>query len=336
MCKLSQNHWSVAVAAVREGTNTPSTATDCFGGKEADGAEHSAVDRCIASNLLLLLYGRCRVSDANYIHEVLHDVSAETGLAEVTTRFHKSARTAQQKALLLPILVSSAGVVDFPWVHSWIANRKACGLSTSGLIQGALQPAPVLGDRVSWLSRPLSPGEVTNILKGFLGSEDCTVSSHSLKATTLSWASKAEVPREQRRILGRHWTAVQCADLFYSRDMCVGPVNSLQKVIRLIREGAFCPDATRANYFPRSGLPSVATPTHVVMQPFTPAFIERSQPVTPTMAAPVHTSEPAEGDINVGAIDAHDEVKTEGSWSVMPAGRSAEVRAVFRYRRGQF
>ena len=117
----------------------------------ADGSEHSQVDKCVASNLLLLLYGRCGVSDANYTHEVLHDVTGSIGFFEVTTRFHKSARSAQQKALLLPILVASAGVVDTPWIHSWIANRKACGLAASGLVQGALLPAPVLGDRINWL-----------------------------------------------------------------------------------------------------------------------------------------------------------------------------------------
>ena len=35
----------------------------------ADGWNHSKVDKCIASTLLLMLYGRCRVSDVNYIHE---------------------------------------------------------------------------------------------------------------------------------------------------------------------------------------------------------------------------------------------------------------------------
>ena len=292
----------------------------------ADGHEDSAVDKCIASGLLLLLYGRCRVSDANYIHEVLHDVSGETGFLEVTTRFHKSARTAQQKALLLPILMSSAGVVDFPWVHSWIANRKACGLATSGLIQGALLPAPILGDHVSWMKRPLSPGEVTSILKGFLGCDDALLSSHSLKATTLSWAPKAEVPREQRRILGRHSSAIQCADSFYSRDMSVGPVNSLQKVIRLIKDGTFCPDATRANYFPNSAAgQSAGTPAHVVMQPFTPAFAERGQPGTPVTMTPLTAGGRGKQLDESQSATAVQQVKSESSWTLLPQGKNAEV-----------
>ena len=131
----------------------------------ADGEMYSKVDRCIASSLLFLMYGRCRVSDVNYIHEIL---TGGTGFLEISTRYHKAARTAQQKAMLLPIVISSCGVVQLPWVHAWINNRKACGLPTSGLVQGALLPAPALGEHVAWLKRPLSPGEVTNILKGFV------------------------------------------------------------------------------------------------------------------------------------------------------------------------
>ena len=160
----------------------------------ADGEMYSKVDRCIASSLLLLMYGRCRVSDVNYIHEILHDLTGGTGFLEISTRYHKAARTAQQKAMLLPIVISSCGVVQLPWVHARINNRKACGLPTSGLVQGALLPAPALGEHVAWLKRPLSPGEVTNILKGFLQCSDQNLSSHSLKATTLSWAAKCELP----------------------------------------------------------------------------------------------------------------------------------------------
>ena len=294
--------------------------------KIADGTMHSKVDRCIASNLLLALYGRCRVSDLNFIHEILHDVSEGTGFIEVTTRFHKAARTVQQKALLLPILMSCSGVTQFPWVHSWIANRKACGLPTSGSVQGALMPAPVVGDTVNWMQRPLSAGEVTNILKAFVRSDDPCLSSHSLKATTLSWAAKAEVPREQRRILGRHSSAVQCSDSFYSRDLSVGPVNSLQKVIAMIRDGTFCPDATRANYFPQAGVATSSTPAHVTMQPFTPAFLGKAQPSTPGIDAPGGGIAAVLGHGDRGDdVTVPTDVKTEASWSVLNSGHAQDV-----------
>ena len=292
----------------------------------ADGVTHSSVDRCIASNLLLLLYGRCRVSDVNFVHEILHDLTGGTGFLEISTRFHKSARTAQQKAQLLHIVMSSTGISDLPWVHAWINNRKACGLQTSGLVDGALVPAPFVGDTMHWMKRPLSPGEVTAILKGFLQCDDTSLSSHSLKATTLSWAAKAEIPRDQRRILGRHADAVKCADSFYSRDMSIGPVNSLQKVFQLIREGTFQPDASRANYFPHAPRVQSGTPAHVVMQPFTPAFIERAQPGTPGMEQKTDLAQ-----VGVHApnsrpcVGADVEVKTEASWNVISETDSRQV-----------
>ena len=289
----------------------------------ADGTTHSDVDRCIASNILLGVYGRCRVSDMNFVHEILHDITSGAGYLEVTTRYHKSARTAQQKAFLLPIVMSCAGVVSFPWVHSWISNRKACGLPTAGLVDGALMPAPSLGDKVTWLSRPLSPMEVTDILRGFLESSDASLTSHSMKATTLSWSAKAEMPREQRRILGRHSSTVQDSDSCYSRDMSIGPVNSLKKVIEMVRDGTFCPDAKRSNYFTGSTTRAGGTPSHVVMQPFTPAFLERQQPGTPGMEKTMEASKPAEEGTDHGA-EREVEFKTEDGWNLLEPGSLAE------------
>jgi len=142
--------------------------------------------RCIEP-AFCALYGRCGVSDLNYVHEILHDICGGTGFVEVTTRHHKSARTVQQKAMLLPIVVSCADVVQFPWVHSWIANRKACGLPTLAQCKVRWCRHQLSADCVSWMKRPLSAGEVMNTLKGFLQSNDSSLSSHSLKATALVW-----------------------------------------------------------------------------------------------------------------------------------------------------
>lgn len=181
-------------------------------------------------------------------------------------------------------------------------------------------------DFVDWMKRPLSAGEVTGILKGFLKCDDGSLSSHSLKATALSWAAKAEIPRDQRRILGRHASSVKDSDSFYSRDLSIGPVNSLQKVINMVRVGTFCPDATRANYFPNSAGASCSTPAHVVMQPFTPAFLEKMQPATPVLeskfVAPTVQKEVAAA---AEALITELEVKTEDGWSVLRSGSDGTV-----------
>ena len=63
---------------------------------------------------------------------------------------------------------------------------------------------------VAWTSRPMTCVEMSGMLRSFLEAEDdMFLTSHSMKSTTLSWSSKAEMPREYRRILGRHSSAVK-------------------------------------------------------------------------------------------------------------------------------
>ena len=100
--------------------------------------------------------------------------------------------------------------------------------------------------------RPVTCSETGDLLRMLLAVDDGSVSSHSLKSTCLSWAAKAGMPRESRRLLGRHADAVQSADSFYSRDLIIGPLRELQCVIRWVREGLFHPDNNRAEYSPSS------------------------------------------------------------------------------------
>ena len=67
-------------------------------------------DSVASSHLLLMLYGRCRSSDLANVHEVLHDMADEAGFVQVTMKFHKGAKSAAKKALLLSILISPCAV----------------------------------------------------------------------------------------------------------------------------------------------------------------------------------------------------------------------------------
>ena len=251
--------------------------------------------RVIASHLLLMAYGRCRNSDLVHVSDVTHDtaggsaLSGSSGYTQVSTRHHKSARSAAAKSWLLPIVVSGEGVGAVPWLDMWIMCRKQAGLPVSGTIEGALLPAPVGS---GWAVRPVTCSETGDLLRMLLAVDDGSVSSHSLKSTCLSWAAKAGMPRESRRLLGRHADAVQSADSFYSRDLIIGPLRELQCVIRWVREGLFHPDNNRAEYFP-SGHPTASASTPGLnFQPKAPAFMQPvlAQKVSgPT--APVMTGE---------------------------------------------
>jgi hypothetical protein len=95
--------------------------------------------------------------------------------------------------------------------------------------------------------------------------------------------------------------------------MSIGPVNSLQKVLAMIRDGIFHPDATRANYFACSPRASASTPAHVVMQPFTPAHLERTQPATPGIAPLTpRVAEAGQQPSQVAAVEAPVEIKRKG------------------------
>ena len=126
------------------------------------------------------------------------------------------------------------------------------------------------------MTRPLTWSETTMLIRHFLRSDDKSVASHSLKATTVSWA-----PREQRHLLGRHSSSLQDSDSCYSRDLGFAPVRALQRVLLLIQQGEFFPDESRADFFKSSNPLAPGTPIMPVFQPKTPAFLVSEQEGVP-------------------------------------------------------
>ena len=72
------------------------------------------------------------------------------------------------------------------------------------------------------------------------------ISTHSLKATLLSWAAKSGMDTLENTMLGYHSTGVNSSTLSYSRDAMAGPLRSLQHLIRSVRMQRFNPDDTRS------------------------------------------------------------------------------------------
>ena len=261
--------------------------------------------RLIAAHLLLMLYTRSRNSDLAHVHEVMHDGGFESGresavgYIQISTRHHKAAKTAEKKNLLLPILASSVGVTNDDWITRWIKLRKEASLPVSGMINSALQPAPDLQRDGMWMTRPLSCSEVTLILRSMLQSSDRDLTSHSLKVSGLSWSAKAEIPREQRRLLGRHASSLQDADSVYSRDLAFAPVQAFGRMIALIRDGRFFPDNSRDLFF-KSNNPMV---------PGTP--LPRFQPRTPAMPVEqvTESKEPGERSVPLDFLEPKEEIQ---------------------------
>lgn len=102
-------------------------------------------------------------------------------------------------------------------------------------------------------------------------------------------------------------------------------MKALSKVLGMIREGVFTPDASRANYFVKGNPLCAGTPVHVVMQPFTPAPPGRA-PETPKVACAdtAQGRDPQEIE-EVDKLDGWTDVKEELNGSQLPEARIDEV-----------
>ncbi|CAL1147099.1 unnamed protein product [Cladocopium goreaui] len=217
------------------------------------------IDRALAAYALLALYGRCRHSDLAFVDCVMHDFDWKGGFVEVSTRLHKTAKSATQKSQLLPIVIPAIGVTGQVWVQEAIEAFSACGLNLDGSIQGPLFRPPMAAGG-GLCKRGLTSSEVTKFLGLLFECNDNNVggprvSSHSLKATALSWASKFGLPIPDKAILGRHASATTEAHAIYSRDLSVASVMKLQDIILRISRLEFQPDNPRRGYFAEENAP---------------------------------------------------------------------------------
>ena len=138
--------------------------------------------------------------------------------------------------------------------------RLAC--LSNGVVDSPLLPAP-RGDAPTFCKRGITSQESSQFLRMLVGeaepprgktgdpSDVCqpVVSSHSLKATCLSWAAKHGLDPASRSILGRHSCALNSAQAMYARDLAIGPTRQLASIIQDIAVGKFQPDAARSEYF---------------------------------------------------------------------------------------
>ena len=210
-------------------------------------------DRVMAGYCLLCLNSRARWNDIQFPDRLTEDRDeAGKGFFQIDVRLTKTSSTAEKKAMLLPVTGILDSLSDFDWFEQWITDRSNSGLTRINqefplmpgvLINGAWDKAPLSTTQASkWLREILSASGSTQ-------SEVERISTHSLKATTLSWASKFGLPLEDRKLLGYHVLDANTSALHYSRDALSGPLRKLQGVYNAIKDGSFTPDSTRSGYF---------------------------------------------------------------------------------------
>ena len=212
-------------------------------------------DRAICAYMLLALYGRCRHSDLQMIKSVECDFEDQHGgFVIVRTACHKTGRSAALKSTLLPIIIPARGVDGKVYAGMAINLLEQCGLVVGDNVDGPLLRAPL--GVADFLQRGMTSQESSMTLRKLLGLPEPdsavggeNVSSHSLKATCLSWCAKRGLSPSSRSMLGRHTSVLNETFAIYSRDLMVAPAVELQKLIDEISMGVFCPDAPRSNFF---------------------------------------------------------------------------------------
>ena len=221
-------------------------------------------DRALSGSLLLRLYGRMRQSDTLFLERVELDDGEREAYIELTVSQHKGARTDAHKAKYLPILIPMIGVHGKKWIKELCDAFEAVGHVLSR-VKGPLLPAPSTSSGRTLSTRAITSLESSRALRSLLAlpepgqGHEPQASSHALKATTLSWASKFGLSEDVKSILGRHASSTKTAQAIYSRDLCVGPVRELQGVINQISEGRFFPDRPRSEHFPFPHSPPAMT-----------------------------------------------------------------------------
>eukprot|EP00435_Cladocopium_sp_Y103_P070349 s60_g35.t1 len=241
-------------------------------------------ERLFAGHLLHMLYGRARWSDLVCVTDVFLDADAQ--YFEVSTRWHKGGRSAEIKSRLLPIVAPARGVDQSNWASMYLSLRKRAGLEIQPGEHGPMLLAPQNEAATSWSSRALTSEEGSAYLRKILCAPKTAsrrISTHSMKSTVLSWASKFGLPDTSRAVLARHVSTVATATAVYSRDLLSPVLCEMDTMIAAICNSLFMPDRTRSGMLTPVGL--------AVAAPLTP--FGRGMPPVPVTPAPApRTVEP--------------------------------------------
>lgn len=214
-----------------------------------ENPEANLTDRVFAGHILHLAYSRSRWSDLLAVGRVHLDEPC--AYLEAEAWVHKTAKTSETKSKLLPIVAPAVGVVGKCWAATYLEVRRAAGLTLPQEQPGPMIVAPSRYGADAWTKRYLTSSEGSKFMK-VLFKDDiqrdpcCRITSHSCKATGLSWCAKFGTSDETRAVLGRHSTVLRGSTAIYSRDIVSSALRSFELVIQSIRESTFNPDAGRS------------------------------------------------------------------------------------------
>ena len=206
-----------------------------------------ALRQVIAGFLLFCLFSVARFSDAARSSSLQLDTYKDVVLLEAVMLGQKTAKAADDKRALLPLISLGHTLVDPPWAEAWLAARTQMNMDESPFLMTAYCEATG-----KWLERPMTSAEGSCWLKDLLclsgipSSEADRFSAHSLKATPLAWVARANLlDSAEKRILGHHAGPGERMVVTYSRDALCLVLGKLQSLVDRIKSGDD-PDASRA------------------------------------------------------------------------------------------
>ena len=202
----------------------------------------------IAGFLLFCVYSCARFGDA--ARGVSSDLSFQRkdhiSLVECSLSEYKTA-TGERKAVLLPLISLGSGLADGHWSLAWREARKRSGADRMHFIMSADNP-----NNDGWVDRRMTTAEGTYWLRDILvhlgvdAAEAGKYSTHSLKATCLSWAAKAGAMSVPERLwLGHHQSDEAKMVVTYARDAIAAVMVKLRRILDAMRAGTFDPDLSR-------------------------------------------------------------------------------------------
>ena len=212
------------------------------------------LDRYACGVFLCMLYGRARSSDFRNIDKMILDFcngDDRTGYIEIHTVDYKCARLSRVTGRPYIVLIPVYGLCGESWGKAFVSAASTNGVGLS-VVSGPLLLCPDASGQLT--SRYPSANEVTAWVNGLLDrlvpDRQPGFTSQGLKATMLSWASKAGVGEYDRHILGGHSMKGRQTAATYARDTLTSPIKKLEEVIASVRHGSFLPDSSRSNMFP--------------------------------------------------------------------------------------
>ena len=174
----------------------------------------------VAGFILFCLYASSRRSDAARAKGLIVDSSTSGLILLETGTMHYKTKARYRKDAVLPLIALGNGLEQPAWGPRWVKVRNQLGLDKAQCLMPAVTSAG------TFLDRPMTAAEGTLWLREILHVQGVPgnlelYSSHSLKATALSWTAKScTMSYEERLTQGHHCSPKHGMALLYDTRAC--------------------------------------------------------------------------------------------------------------------